>query len=185
MWVLFLCFFDPTCMLLKSMVQESIHEVIPSSLNKTFLSLIPKLHCRETFNQFCPISLYNTIYKIFTKILVNRLRPFLNKKSLTPYKVVFYRIVNFIIVQETLNCFKKKKEEPNNRVLWPLNSLDLQFLVFILLFLDINSQNIVKWVIDTIDFAEFLTGKTKWKFLKTYKVKKKKKSFSLPNKKKN
>lgn len=44
-------------------------------LNKTLFALIPKTAIPESINQYRPISLCNNIYKNFTKILVNRLRP--------------------------------------------------------------------------------------------------------------
>lgn len=42
----------------------------PSNLNNTLITLIPKTTTPETINQYQPIGLCNTIYKIFTKILV-------------------------------------------------------------------------------------------------------------------
>lgn len=53
-------------------------EIMPSTLNQTYLWLIPKQTTSETIHQYRPINLCNTIYKIFTKIIINRLRRFLN-----------------------------------------------------------------------------------------------------------
>jgi hypothetical protein len=50
----------------------------PQSLSETLVALIPKVDCPTNFKEFRPISLCNTVYKLITKILVNRLRPFLN-----------------------------------------------------------------------------------------------------------
>ena len=47
---------------------------IPKNLNKTLIALIPKQLGPESINHYRPISLCNTIYKIVTKILVNRLK---------------------------------------------------------------------------------------------------------------
>lgn len=49
--------------------------VFPSNLNKTFIAIIPKVLNPETINQFRPINLCDSIYKIFAKIIVNQLRP--------------------------------------------------------------------------------------------------------------
>ena len=51
---------------------------ILKSINHTFLTLIPKVKNPETVAQFRPISLCNVIYKILSKVIVNRLKPFLN-----------------------------------------------------------------------------------------------------------
>ena len=51
---------------------------ILKSINHTFLTLIPKVKNPEIVAQFRPISLYNVIYKILSKVIVNRLKPFLN-----------------------------------------------------------------------------------------------------------
>nr|KYP63974.1 Transposon TX1 uncharacterized [Cajanus cajan] len=44
---------------------------------ETLLVLIPKIDHPTTFKDFCPISLCNVVYKLVSKILVNRLRPIL------------------------------------------------------------------------------------------------------------
>lgn len=47
---------------------------MPADLNNTFIALIPKSDTPETIRQYRPISLCNTLYKVVTKILANRLR---------------------------------------------------------------------------------------------------------------
>ena len=48
-------------------------------LNHTFIALIPKRDNPTETHHFRPISLCNTLYKTISKIMVNRLRPLLNK----------------------------------------------------------------------------------------------------------
>ena len=52
------------------------HEM-PAFLNQTLIVLIPKQLGPETIGHFRPISLCNTVYKIVSKFLVQRLRPLL------------------------------------------------------------------------------------------------------------
>ncbi len=51
---------------------------IPQKLNETLVCLIPKVGKPELVQQFRPIGLCNTIYKAITKVLVNRLKPYLS-----------------------------------------------------------------------------------------------------------
>ncbi|GAU12283.1 hypothetical protein TSUD_141910 [Trifolium subterraneum] len=60
----------------------------PPSLSETLIALIPKMDCPNNFKEFRPISLCNTVYKLITKIMVNRLRPFLNQ-IIGPYQSSF------------------------------------------------------------------------------------------------
>ena len=50
---------------------------ILEDLTQVKLALIPKVPNPETVSQPQPISLCNTLYKLLTKILVNRFKPFL------------------------------------------------------------------------------------------------------------
>ena len=59
------------------MVQEfQENDVLLKSQNTTFLSLIPKVHGTSNMKEFIPINLRNTLYKIITKNLANRLQEF-------------------------------------------------------------------------------------------------------------
>jgi hypothetical protein len=49
------------------------------SLNATFISLIPKKVGVVDIKDFCPISLVGGVYKIKSKVLVNRLKTMLEK----------------------------------------------------------------------------------------------------------
>uniref|UniRef100_A0A2N9FT32 CCHC-type domain-containing protein n=1 Tax=Fagus sylvatica TaxID=28930 RepID=A0A2N9FT32_FAGSY len=61
---------------------------MPEYLNKTLIALIPKCNGPETLNQFRPISLCNTVYKIVTKIIVSRIRPLLSN-LISPFQTAF------------------------------------------------------------------------------------------------
>ena len=57
---------------------------ILADLNKTLITLIPKIKGPETIGNFRLVSLCNSIYKIITKIIVARIRPHL-EKLVSPY----------------------------------------------------------------------------------------------------
>ena len=50
---------------------------LPNHLNHTFITLIPKVKNLELVLEFHPISLCNVLYKIFSKVLANRLKKIL------------------------------------------------------------------------------------------------------------
>jgi hypothetical protein len=50
---------------------------MPPDVNDTAIVLIPKIEKPELLKDYRPISLYNVIYKIVSKCLVNQLRPLL------------------------------------------------------------------------------------------------------------
>ena len=87
---------------------------VPSHLNKTHIALIPKIQGPETLGNYRPISLCNTVYKIVTKVIVARLRPFLDK-LISPVQAAFIPgrkgIDNTIIVQEVIHSITKKRGE--------------------------------------------------------------------------
>jgi hypothetical protein len=72
-----------------NMVKALFHSgFMLKSLNHTFITLIPKLPNPERVSQFRPIALYNVTYKIISKILVNRLKSFMDS-IITPYQNAF------------------------------------------------------------------------------------------------
>ena len=84
---------------------------IPPFMNSTFLALIPKKEKPLTFAYFRPISLCNMLYKLISKVIAVRLKPFLDSHiSKEQYGFLKNRqIVEPIgIVQETLHAVKTK-----------------------------------------------------------------------------
>ena len=67
---------NPICKEVKNIFTNG---VVPDYLNDTLVTLIPKCKSPESLNNYRPISLCNSVYKIVSKILVERIRPHLNK----------------------------------------------------------------------------------------------------------
>lgn len=66
---------DDLCSFISNVFQQGI---TPPSINMTKIVLTPKVDNPESIKQFGPISLCNTLYKVITKIIVNRIMPFLS-----------------------------------------------------------------------------------------------------------
>ena len=86
--------------------------VIPVYMNQILITLILKCRSPESLSNYRPISLCNTTYKIVTKIIVNRIRPFLSE-LVSPLQATFVPgrkgLDNAIIVQELIHTMSKKK----------------------------------------------------------------------------
>lgn len=85
-----------------------------SELAETLIASISKVECPANFKEFRPISLCNTIYKLITKVLVNKLRPMLNS-IINPLQSRFLpkrgTIDNAIILQEIVHVMHKSKSK--------------------------------------------------------------------------
>jgi len=60
--------------LLRFMVEFHRNGKLSKGLNSTFIALIPKVNSPQRLNDFQPISLVGSLYKILAKVLANRLR---------------------------------------------------------------------------------------------------------------
>ena len=99
--------------LVKTEVKKAFKECkIPEYLNRTNVVLIPKIAGPESLGNYSPISLCNTVYKTITKILVARIRPYLDK-LVSPLQSAFVLgrrcVDNAIVVQEIIHTLSMKK----------------------------------------------------------------------------
>jgi hypothetical protein len=100
-------------------------ERIPVGLNHTLVALIPKRPGPEILGHLRPISMCNRVYKIISKIIVHRIRPFLSN-LVSPLQTAFVKgrrwLNNVIITQEILHSMKYKKGKGG----WMVLKLDLK-----------------------------------------------------------
>ncbi|KAL4279829.1 hypothetical protein GQ457_03G024220 [Hibiscus cannabinus] len=116
------------------MVGDSIFRVVSNFfatgmledwLNQTLLVLIPKVKASELISQLRPINLCNVIYKIISKLIVCRLKPFLPKwidqthASFVPGRQI---TDNIILAQKVMHSMARKK----GRVGWMALKVDLE-----------------------------------------------------------
>lgn len=85
--------------------------VMLQEINRTFITLIPKVPNPISINDFHPISLCNVLYKIIAHVLVNRLRPIL-KSVILVFQNAFVpnRLIsdNILLAHETVEFIRHK-----------------------------------------------------------------------------
>ncbi|GAU21466.1 hypothetical protein TSUD_241890 [Trifolium subterraneum] len=133
---------------------------------ETLIVLLPKRDNRVSFKDFCPISLCNVTYKLISKIIVSRPRPFLDgivsplKNSFIPGRSTKD---NAIILKEVLHFMRKTKkkkgdmvfkldlEKADDRVNWNFLKEMLELFKFprriisLIMFGIISSSNTILW----------------------------------------
>lgn len=84
---------------------------IPPIVNQTYIYLIPKTSFAATISQYGPISLCNTVYKVITNIIVNRIKPYLQEIIGPKSSFLAGRRASdsALLVQEVLHFLKKRK----------------------------------------------------------------------------
>ena len=85
-------------------------------IKHTFIALVPKTENPSETQHFRPIILCSTVYKTISKIIVNRLRPLLDK-LVSPVHSAFIlgRSIhdNILLMHEIMHKFKNSKEKPH------------------------------------------------------------------------
>ncbi|KAF7807304.1 reverse transcriptase [Senna tora] len=99
---------------------------VPQEWNKTMICLILKCLNPSEIKNFRPISMCSTLYKVVSKIIVNRLKPLIpdllnfNQGAFVPGRKT---IDNVVVAQEIVNSMKKKRK---SKAGWMSIKLDLE-----------------------------------------------------------
>lgn len=87
---------------------------IPSSINQTHITLIPKVKSSVRVSEYCPIALRNILYKLISKVIANRLKTIL-PSIISETQSVFQSSKaisnNILIAFETLHHMKNQKSK--------------------------------------------------------------------------
>ncbi|GLT67469.1 hypothetical protein SLA2020_397770 [Shorea laevis] len=98
---------------------------IPDSWNRSFIALIPKIPNPEMVSQFRPIGLCNVVYKVVTKIIVSRMRNFIDN-LISPLQSSFIPgrngMDNVLILRDLVHSFTKRKGREGDMIV----KLDLE-----------------------------------------------------------
>ena len=110
-------FFQRFWLIVGNSVKREVKEAftsqkVPEYLNQTLIALIPKQLGPELVSPYRPISLCNTVYKVISKIIVQRLRPLL-PSLISPMQTAFLEgrraTDNVVIAQELIYSLKRRK----------------------------------------------------------------------------
>lgn len=157
----FLHFFD----LIGDEVTMAINETktsasVPSFVNSTFVTLIPKKDRPVSFNDFRPISLCNLFYNIVAKIIVVRIKPFLGK-CISEEQFGFLpcrQILDDVgVAQEGLHSIKTKNLEATILKLDLVKAydrIDWDYLRLILVQIGLSAET-VGWIMAYVTSAGF------------------------------
>ncbi|KAM1733694.1 hypothetical protein ACFX11_019268 [Malus domestica] len=87
----------------------------PKSVNSTHIVLVPKVQNPERADQFRPINLCNYSYKVLSKVLANRIKPWL-QKIISPmqmllslgdkFKIIAHEVFHFLELKKTKRKFE-------------------------------------------------------------------------------
>lgn len=93
---------------------------IPEEINRTLIALIPKVSSPERVKQFRHINLCNVTYKVITKLLVDRLRPFLDnivRPNQSSFILSRNTSDNIIIIKEAIHTMHHLKGKSGSIVM--------------------------------------------------------------------
>lgn len=158
----FVYFFELVSTDLLQMMIEDTHTKgkVTKSLNSTFLVLIPKENNAVSFNDYRPISLCNLIYKIVSKVISNRMKPYL-ERNLSAEQLGFLkgrRIHDAIgAAHECIHSIKQKNLKAlilKLDLVKAFDSVDWSYLRLILLSAGFG-ENFTDWILSCVTSANF------------------------------
>ena len=122
---------------------------------------------------YCPISLYNVLYKLFSKVLADRLKKFL-PSIITKHQSTFAKDClitnNILIAFETLHCMKNNKSGSTGYMALKLNTTkaydrdEWDFLEKLMLRMGFNESwvDLIKTCVKTVTYSMMVNGEPKW-----------------------
>ena len=140
----------------------------PCALNQTLITLVPKVPSPLEMTQLRPISLCNTVYKLVSKIIVQRLRVLL-PEIISPNQVAFVpgRQIqdNIVVAQEALHKFKVMKGK-KGLVTWKIDlakaydKIQWGFIRHVLMEIGVRGilLDLIMWCVTSVQYRVVING---------------------------
>ncbi|XP_074318065.1 uncharacterized protein LOC141654850 [Silene latifolia] len=141
----------------------------PRDINKTNIVLIPKKKAPDKIRDFRPISLCNVVYKLVSKVLANRLKPFLgdivseNQGAFTPGRAISD---NVLIAFEAFHFMRNSRQSEGHMAIKldmakAYDRVEWRFLERVLLTMGFDERwtDRVMECVSTVSFAVLINGK--------------------------
>jgi hypothetical protein len=161
-------FFQRNWALLREEVCKAINKFfaegsLPEGINMTKIILIPKSNKAVDLKDFRPISLCNVIYKIISKCLVNRIRPFLDgligetQSAFIPGRLISD---NALIAFECFHAIQRNRKQDDSYCAYKLDlskaydRVDWWFLESLLHTWGFN-EKWIKWIMACVTSVKF------------------------------
>ncbi|KAK2640627.1 hypothetical protein Ddye_028422 [Dipteronia dyeriana] len=134
----------------------------PDKINRTLITLVPKVPSLLNMSQLRPIRLCNTIYKTISKFVVQRLRSLL-PNLISPNQVAFVpgRQIkdNIVVAQEVLHKFKSMKGK-KGYIAWKIDlakaydKLQLSFIRNVIMEVGFDGKfvDLIMWCISSVQY---------------------------------
>ncbi|XP_018512128.2 uncharacterized protein LOC103853200 [Brassica rapa] len=152
--------------------EEVVHSIqhffassfLPAATNATILSLIPKFPGASKITDFRPISCLNTVYKVLSRLLVARLKPFLPDLIL-PSQTAFVKdrllVENTTLASELIHGYHKNKGSKRIAIKVDIakafDILSWEFLLSSLEAIEVP-QRFISWIKACICTTKFTVG---------------------------
>ncbi|KAL0313359.1 UNVERIFIED_CONTAM: hypothetical protein Sradi_5735200 [Sesamum radiatum] len=121
-------------------------------VNATLISLIPKVSTPTVVGEFRPISCCNVLYKVITKVLVQRMRSILDK-LISPSQNAFVPGDNILLAQELFSGYNQRHLPPRCALKVDLrkayDTVEWDFLHAVLTLFGFREQFIL-WIVECV-----------------------------------
>ena len=146
---------------------------VPSSINQTFITLIPKVKSPVRVSEYRPIALCNILYKLISKVIANRLKnilPSIISETQSAFQSSKAISNNILIAFETLHHMKNQKSKKLGFMAMKLDMskvydrVEWSYLVKIMEKLGFCEKwvSLVYECISTVSYSILVNGEPRW-----------------------